>query len=79
MKLLLIPSCLWTDVILGFITGLPINNSYNAILIVVDCLTKKRYYILYTIDESDTITEVIAQLFLQNIWKLHGFSSSLTL
>ncbi len=78
LKPLLIPYRPWTDVTLDFVPGLPISNSYNAILIVLDCLTKERHYILYNIDENGITTEVTAQLLLQNIWKLHGLSLSLT-
>ena len=47
----------WTDIALDFITGLPISNNYNVILIVVDCLTKEKHYILCTIDKNGTTTE----------------------
>ena len=69
----------WIDITLDFVTGLPISNGYNAILMVVDCLTKERHYIPCTTDENGTTTEATAQLLLQNIWKLHGLPSSLTL
>ena len=78
LKHLPITSRPWTDVTLDFVTGLPISNSYNAILMVVDCLTKERDYILCTMDKNGTTTEATVQLFFQNIWKLHGFSSSFT-
>ena len=79
LKPLPIPSHPWTDVTLDFVTGLPISNSYNAILMVVDCLTKERHYISYTTNENGTTIEATAQLLLQNVWKLHGLPSSLTL
>ena len=67
LKPLPIPSRLWTDVTLDFLTGLPISNDYNAILMVVDCLTKERYYIPCTINKNGTTTEATAQLLLQNV------------
>ena len=78
MKPLLIPSRPWTNVTLDFVTGLPISNGYNAILMVVDRLTKERHYIPCTIDENGTTTEATAQLLLQNVWKLHGLPLLLT-
>ena len=78
LKPLPIPSRPWTDVTLDFVTGLPISNGYNAILMVVDCLTKERHYIPCTTDENGTTTEATAQLLLQNVWKLHDLPSSLT-
>lgn len=54
----------WTDVTLDFIVGLPVSNSYNAILIIIDCLTKKRHYILYITDKNDGTIKTTAQLLL---------------
>ena len=79
LKPLPIPSCPWTDVILDFVTSLSISNNYNAILIVIDYLTKKKHYIPCTTDENGTTIEAIAQLLLQNIWKFYGLPLSLTL
>ncbi len=78
LKPLLISSRPWTNVILDFVTGLPSSNGYNAILIVVDRLTKERHYIPCTTDENDITTETTTYLLLNNIWKLHGFPLSLT-
>ena len=78
LKLLLIFSCSWTNVTFDFVTGLPINNSYNAISILIDCLTKKRHYILCITDENGITTKATAQLLLQNIWKPHSLPLSLT-
>ena len=58
------PSHFGTDVILDFITGLSINNNYNAIMMIVDLLIKKIYYISYSMDENGLITKTIAQLLL---------------
>ncbi len=61
-KLLPIPSRPWTDVTLNFVTGLPISNSYNAILMIVDRLIKKRHYIPCSTDENGTTIKAIAEL-----------------
>ena len=50
LKPLPIPSRPLTNITLDFVTSLPISNSYNPILIVVDCLTKKRHYISCIMD-----------------------------
>ena len=78
LKPLPIPSRLWTDVTLDFITGLVVSNGYNAILMVVDCLIKEKHYIPYTTNENGIITEVTTQLLLQNIWKLYSLPLLLT-
>lgn len=54
----------WTNVILDFIIGLPINNGYNVMLMVVHCLTKEKYYILYTMDENGITIKTTTQLLL---------------
>ena len=59
LKLLPIPARLWTDVTLDFITRLPINNSYNTILMVVDCLIKKSHYIACTIDKTALLEKLL--------------------
>lgn len=38
---------------------LPINNNYNAILILINYLIKEKYYILYIINENGTIIKAI--------------------
>ncbi len=78
LKPLPIPSHLWTDVTLDFVTSLPISNAYNIILIVVDCLIKEKYYIPYSMNENSTTTETTTKLLFQNVWKLHDLLSLLS-
>ncbi len=78
MKPLPIPICPWTDVTLDFVTGLPPSNGYNTMLMVINQLTKERYYIPCTTDKNGTTAEATAYLLLNNIWKLHGLLLSLT-
>ncbi len=59
-------------------TGLPPSNGYNAVLMVIDRLTKERHYIPCITDENGTTAEVTAYLFLNNVRKLHGLPLSLT-
>lgn len=47
----------WTDVSLDFVMRLLFCKSYNAILIVINQLTKKRHYIPCTTDKNNTIDE----------------------
>ena len=67
LKPLSILSRPWTDVTLDFIIGSSISKGYNIILILIDCLTKKRYYIPCITDKNGTITEATAQLLFQNV------------
>ena len=78
MKPLPIPAHPWIDVTLDFVTRLPPDNGYNAVLIVINQLTKERHYIPCSIDENGITTKATAYLLFNNSWKLHGLSSSLT-
>ena len=78
LKPLPIPTRPWTNVTLDFVTGLPSSNGYNAVLMVIDRLTKERHYIPCTTDENGTTAEATAYLLLNNVWKLHGLPLSLT-
>ena len=64
-----IPTKVCTDISLNFIKGLPNSKGYSVIMVVVDRLSKYAHFIpishLYTASK-------IAQVFLANIFKLHG-------
>ena len=64
-----IPRGVWKSVILDYITGLPEKGGYNAILVVVDRLSKMAHYIPTTkeVDAHET-----ARLLLHHVWKYHG-------
>ena len=57
----------WADVTLDFVTGLSHNNGYNAVLMVINRLTKERHYISCTTDKNGTIAKATAYLLLNNI------------
>ena len=79
LKFLPISAPFWIDVTLDFVTRLPLGNGYNAVLMMIDQLTKERHYIPCTIDENDTTAEATTYLLLNNVWKLYGLPLSLTL
>lgn len=79
LKSLLIIICLWTDIILDFVTGLLSSNDLNAILMVINQLTKKKHYILCITDKNGITTKATAYLLLNNVWKFHSFFLTLTL
>ncbi|KAH0603285.1 uncharacterized protein H6S33_007607 [Morchella sextelata] len=70
-----IPEQPWQEVSMDFVTGLPESEGYNAIMVVVDRLTKMRYFLSCntTINSED-----VAQLYLRNTWKLHGLPTHVT-
>lgn len=64
LKSLPIPIYPWTNVTL---TGLLPSNGYNAVLMIIDQLTKKKHYIPCTTNENDTTAEATAYLLLNNV------------
>jgi len=63
-----IPDCCWQIISVDLITELPWSHSYNAIMVVVDCLSKCAHAILMM---SDVTTSRVARLFRDHVWKLH--------
>ncbi|CAJ2502650.1 Uu.00g100440.m01.CDS01 [Anthostomella pinea] len=55
----------WPD----FITHLPDNYGYNAILVVVDRLTTMKHFIHY---KGTYDSEEVARLYVKYVWKLHS-------
>ena len=74
LKPLAVPDRSWQHLSMDFITHLPCSNGHDAILVVVDRLTKMRHFIPChgTCNSEDT-----ANLFVQHVWKLHGLPSSI--
>ena len=64
----------WTHISVDFITKLPLAQGYDSILVVVDRLTKMVHFIPTT---EKTSAEGLAQLFRDNVWKLHGLPKSI--
>ena len=71
-----IPERSWIHISADFITKLPLVQGYNAILVVVDRLTKMVYFIPTT---KETSAEDLARLFRNNMQKLHGLPKSIIL
>ena len=64
-----IPEECWNTVSVDFIAELPDSGSYNAIMVVVDSVSKWAHFVKVV----TTITAAgSANLYLRHIWKLHG-------
>ena len=74
LKPLPVPARPWQDISWDFVTGLPESNGYNAVLVVIDRLTKMRH--LIACREQLTATD-LANLFIENIWRLHGLPNTI--
>ncbi len=57
---------------MDFITNLPQSHAFDSILMVVDRLTKQAHFIP---THKSLNAPGLAQLFIVNIFKLHGFPS----
>ena len=63
------PESCWDTISIDFIVELPESHGYDAIMNVVDSVSKVSHFIL----THTTITALrAARLFLMHIWKLHG-------
>ena len=69
-----IPEKPWTYISVDFITKLLLAQEYDSILVVVDWLAKMVHFIPTT---ERTMTEGLARLFRDNVWKLHGLPESI--
>lgn len=78
LKPLPIPHKPWVDIAMDFVTGLPESEGWNAILMVIDRLSKLRHYIPCRADDSGTSAEATCDMFLRYVWKHHGLPSTVT-
>ena len=67
-----VPTERWEVVSVDFIVELPESHGYDAVMVVVDSMSKRRHFI----ETNTTITAAgSARLFLKHVWKLHGLPS----
>ena len=59
---------------MDFITGLPKSGNKSVIMVVVDHLSK--YYHLYAL-QHPFIASIVAQIFMDRVFKLHGMPHSI--
>ncbi|GMJ07888.1 hypothetical protein HRI_004458000 [Hibiscus trionum] len=69
-----IPDASWTSISMDFIEGLPLSKKKDVILVTVNKLTKNAHFLALAHPFS---TKDVAQLFLKNIFKLHGMPQSI--
>ena len=69
-----IPDLVWTDISMDFIEGMSPSKGKSIILVVVDRLTK---YAHFCAMRSPYTTASIAQVFIENIVKLHEMPRSI--
>ena len=76
LKLSKAPERPWTYLTVDFITKLLLVAGKDVILVVCNKLSKMTYFMATT---ERTLEEVLARLFRDNVWKLHGLLESIVL
>jgi len=71
---LAIPDHAWEEISMDFVEGLPKSEGRNAILVVVDKLTKFAHFISLT---HPFTAQEIARVFIDSVAKLHGLPKSI--
>jgi len=69
-----VPRCPWEAISMDFITGLPTIRGFDAVWVVVDRLSKMCHL---TPTKSTASAADTANLFIQNIFRLHGLPRSI--
>lgn len=67
-----VPTHLWSDISMDFITGLPKSQGKDVVMVVVDRLSKSAHFVAL---HHPFIT--VASLFFDNVLKLHGMPASI--
>ncbi|KAG0158396.1 hypothetical protein PDIDSM_5910 [Penicillium digitatum] len=73
LRQLPVPERAWQDISMDFITHLPLSYGYDAILVVVDRLTKMKHFIHC---KGTCNAEEVARLYTRHVWKLHGLPNT---
>jgi hypothetical protein len=69
-----IPPAIWRDISMDFITGLPKSGNKSVIMVVVDRLSKYAHFCAL---QHPFTTSTVAQIFMDQVFKLHGMPHSI--
>jgi hypothetical protein len=69
-----IPPAIWQDISMDFIVVLPKSGNKSVIMVVVDRISKYAHF--YALQHPFTLS-IVAQLFMDQVFKLHGMPHSI--
>jgi transposase InsO family protein len=70
-----IPTRPWEELSMDFVTGLPLSEGFDAVMVIVDRLTKQRHLIPC---HTTANAKDVADIYLREVWKHHGLPSHIT-
>ncbi|KAK8936216.1 hypothetical protein KSP39_PZI014037 [Platanthera zijinensis] len=69
-----VPTQIWADLSMDFVEGLPSVRGKSILMVVVDRFSKGAHFIAMT---RPLVAETVAQIFFQEIFRLHGMPETL--
>lgn len=72
-----IPEARWQHITMDFLTGLPVNDGYNAIWVIIDRLTKRAHFIPVVMTDKESDAPACAELFRREYQRLHGIPETI--